>query len=219
MSHITHRLVFVALCALSLVLLFAASAPHSLARSDESSATDQPAEEAIAIFAGGCFWCMEPPFDKLPGVLSTTSGYIGGHVVNPTYKQVSSGRSGHIEAVEVRYDPSKVSYSQLLEVFWRNIDPLAVNRQFCDGGPQYRSALFPRDPAQRAEAEASLKTLADSGRFDAPIATEILDATTFYPAEDYHQDYYLKNPVRYRYYRYSCGRDARLEALWGEAKH
>ena len=139
--------------------------------------------------------------------------------MNPTYKQVSSGRSGHIEAVEVRYDPSKVSYAQLLDVFWRNIDPLAVNRQFCDSGPQYRSALFPIGSTQRAEAEASLKALAASGRFAAPIATEILDATTFYPAEDYHQDYYLKNPVRYRYYRYSCGRDARLEALWGKAEH
>ncbi|MCK7593625.1 peptide-methionine (S)-S-oxide reductase MsrA [Pseudomarimonas salicorniae] len=217
MNRTFHRLLFAALCAVSLAALFAGAWSPSAARgsSDEAAASQG---EARAIFAGGCFWCMEPPYDKLDGVLSTTSGYIGGHVENPTYEQVSSGRSGHIEAVEVRYDPTKISYARLLEVFWRNIDPVAVNRQFCDGGPQYRSAIFPLDAGQRTAAEASLKALAESGRFDAPIATEILDATRFYPAEDYHQDYYIKNPVRYRYYRYACGRDARLEALWGKAE-
>lgn len=174
------------------------------------------ADEGVAIFAGGCFWCMEPPYDKLDGVLATTSGYIGGPTANPTYEQVSSGRSGHIEAIEVRYDPTKVDYAKLLEVFWRNIDPVAVNRQFCDSGPQYRSAIFPRTTEQQRLAEASLKALSDSVRFDRPIATEIIPATTFYPAEDYHQDYYQKNPIRYRYYRSSCGRDRRLQELWGK---
>jgi peptide-methionine (S)-S-oxide reductase len=175
------------------------------------------ADEGIAIFAGGCFWCMEPPYDKLDGVLSTTSGYIGGQIANPTYEQVSSGRSGHIEAIEIRYDPKKVDYAKLLDVFWRNIDPVAVNRQFCDAGAQYRSAIFPRNAEQRRLAEASLKALSDSGRFDRPIATEILPAATFYAAEDYHQDYYQKNPIRYRYYRSSCGRDRRLSELWGDS--
>jgi len=174
------------------------------------------AEEGIAIFAGGCFWCMEPPYDKLDGVLSTTSGYIGGSEQNPTYQQVAGGKTGHIEAIEVRFDPKRIDYATLLDVFWRNIDPVAVNRQFCDSGPQYRSAIFPRDAAQRELAEASLRRLAESGRFDRPIATEILPATTFWPAEEYHQDYYLKNPIRYRYYRSSCGRDRRLKELWGE---
>jgi peptide-methionine (S)-S-oxide reductase len=178
----------------------------------------EPAAEAvgIAIFAGGCFWCMEPPFDKLDGVLSTTSGYIGGSERNPSYQQVASGQTGHIEAVEIRYDPQRIDYATLLAVFWRNIDPLAVNRQFCDAGPQYRSAIFPRDAEQRRLARESLRALAESGRFDRPIATEILPATIFWPAEDYHQDYYLKNPIRYRYYRASCGRDRRLRELWGE---
>jgi peptide-methionine (S)-S-oxide reductase len=175
------------------------------------------ADEGIAVFAGGCFWCMEPPYDKLDGVLSTTSGYIGGTAPNPTYEQVSSGRSGHIEAIEIRYDPNKIDYAKLLAVFWRNIDPVAVNRQFCDAGPQYRSAIFPRTAEQRRLAEASLKDLSDSARFDRPIATEIIPATTFYPAEDYHQDYYQKNPIRYRYYRGSCGRDRRLAELWGDS--
>jgi len=173
------------------------------------------ASEAVAIFAGGCFWCMEPPFDALPGVVSTTSGYVGGHTRNPSYQEVSAGGTGHAEAVAVRYDPARVSYAQLLEVFWHNVDPLAVDRQFCDVGSQYRSAIFYLDEDQRREAEASLKALVDSHRFDAPIATRIEAAGDFYPAEDYHQDYYKKNPIRYRYYRYHCGRDRRLESLWG----
>lgn len=171
--------------------------------------------EAVAIFGGGCFWCMEPPFDKLDGVIATTSGYIGGHVPNPSYEQVSRGDSGHVEVVAVRFDPGVVSYAALLDVFWRNVDPVAVNRQFCDAGPQYRSAIFVLDDEQRRLAEESRQALASSWRFNRPIATEILEATTFYAAEDYHQDYYIKNPIRYRYYRSGCGRDRRLKEIWG----
>ncbi len=170
---------------------------------------------AEAIFAGGCFWCMEPPYDQLPGVLSTTSGYIGGHQANPTYEQVSAGSTGHAEAVLVRYDPRQVSYARLLEVFWRNVDPLTANAQFCDRGSQYRSAIFYLDAEQQRLAEASKQQLATSGRFRQPIVTEVAAAGTFYPAEAYHQDYYQRNPLRYKYYRYGCGRDRRLEALWG----
>jgi peptide-methionine (S)-S-oxide reductase len=173
-------------------------------------------ETASAIFAGGCFWCMEPPFDDLPGVLETTSGYIGGQVRNPSYEQVVTGRTGHTEAVRVVYDPSQVDYATLLYVFWRNIDPLTANRQFCDGGNQYRSGIFYLDAAQREQAEASLEALRASGRFTAPIVTELTQAGPFYPAEDYHQDYYEKNPLRYKYYRYGCGRDQRLRELWGD---
>ncbi len=174
------------------------------------------AATAKAPFAGGCFWCVESDFDKVPGVVSTTSGYMGGQTKNPTYEQVSAGGTGHAEVVQVEYDPKKVSYAQLLQVFWRNVDPLTPNAQFCDHGPQYRSALFVADAEQRRLAEESLKALRDSKRFDKPIVTEILPAGEFYPAEEYHQDYYRKNPLRYRYYRYSCGRDARLEELWGK---
>lgn len=172
---------------------------------------------AKATFAGGCFWCMEPPFDQLEGVVSTTSGYIGGHLENPTYEQVSAGKTGHTEALQILYDPSKVSYAKLLEVFWHNIDPLAVNRQFCDKGSQYRSAIFYHNPEQQRLAEKSKTQLAQSGRFDRPIATEIKPATTFYTAEEYHQNYYQKNPIRYKLYRFGCGRDQRLQELWEEA--
>jgi peptide-methionine (S)-S-oxide reductase len=171
---------------------------------------------AVAVFAGGCFWCTEADFDKVPGVLSTTSGYIGGHLENPSYEQVSAGRSGHIEAVQVRYDPGKTSYAKLLEAYWPTIDPLTANAQFCDHGPQYRSAIFYATPEEQALAEASKAALQASGRFSQPIVTEILPATTFYPAEDYHQDYYQRNPLRYAYYRNGCGRDKRLEQLWGK---
>ena len=177
----------------------------------------QGGNTATALFAGGCFWCMEPPYDKLPGVISTTSGYTAGRTPNPSYEQVSSGGTGHVEAVKVVYDPSKVSYAQLLEVFWRNIDPTVLNRQFCDVGDMYRSGIYPADEQQRQLAEASKKALQDSGRFPGGIATEIEPASTFYPAEDYHQDYYLKNPVRYKFYRFNCGRDQRLSELWGKA--
>ena len=171
---------------------------------------------AVATFAGGCFWCMEPPFDKLDGVLSTISGYTGGTVQRPTYEQVSAGRTGHAEAVQVTYDPSKVTYEKLLDVFWHNIDPTVKDRQFCDIGSQYRSAIFVHDAEQRRMAEGSKSALQRSKPFKGDVVTEIVDAGAFHPAEEYHQDYYLKNPVRYRYYRTGCGRDARLRELWGE---
>ena len=170
-----------------------------------------------AIFAGGCFWCMEPPFDKLDGVVSTTSGSTGGRLVNPTYEQVSAGGTGHAESVEIVFDPSRVSYEKLLDVYWHNIDPTTPNRQFCDSGNQYRSAIFYVDDAQRLAAEKSKRDLETSGKLHAPIVTEIVRAQTFYPAEEYHQDYYQKNPIRYRFYRSGCGRDRRLEEIWGEA--
>jgi methionine-S-sulfoxide reductase len=172
--------------------------------------------EAAAIFAGGCFWCMEPPYDKLDGVIATTSGYTGGTKVDPTYKEVSAGGTGHAEAVQITYDPTKVSYEQLLEVFWHNVDPLDAGGQFCDRGASYRTGIFVRDEEQRRLAEASKQALADSGRFEQPIVTEIVAAGPFYPAEDYHQDYYEKNPVRYKFYRWNCGRDARLAQLWDD---
>jgi peptide-methionine (S)-S-oxide reductase len=174
----------------------------------------EPRRTAIATFAGGCFWCVEADFDKVDGVISTTSGYTGGHTVNPSYEQVSHGGTGHAESVEIVYDPAKVSYNKLLDVFWHNIDPLAKDRQFCDHGDQYRSAIFYRGEEQRALAEASKAAV--EKRFKRPIATQIAPAGPFYKAEDYHQDYYMKNPVRYKFYRFNCGRDARLEELWGK---
>ena len=170
-------------------------------------------ELAKATFAGGCFWCMEPPFDALDGVVSTTSGYTGGHTANPTYEQVSAGKTGHAEAVEIVYDPRKVTYTRLLEVFWRNIDPLTANAQFCDTGNQYRAVIFVHDATQRRLAEASKDAVAQ--RLQKAIVTEITAASQFWPAEEYHQDYYKKNPIRYKFYRTSCGRDRRLEAIWG----
>ena len=175
-------------------------------------AQDQP-KTATAVFAGGCFWCMEPPFDKLEGVLSTISGYAGGTVVNPTYEQVSAGRTGHIEVLKVEYDPAKVTYDTLLDVFWRQVDPFDAGGQFCDRGKQYGTAIFAGSDEERKKAEASKDDVAK--RLNKPVVTPVLPAATFYPAEDYHQDYYKKNPVRYQYYRYSCGRDKRLEQVWG----
>jgi peptide-methionine (S)-S-oxide reductase len=177
----------------------------------------QPSDPATAtaIFAGGCFWCMEPPFDALPGVISTTSGYTSGHTVDPTYKEVSAGRTGHTEAVKIVYDPAKVSYGKLLQVFWRNHDPLTANAQFCDRGSQYRAGIYYGSDQEKAQAEASKAELEKSGRFKSRITTEIVAQTTFYPAEDYHQDYYLNNPIRYKIYRGGCGRDSRLRELWG----
>lgn len=160
---------------------------------------------------------MEPPFEKLPGVLSVTSGYTGGQKKNPTYEEVSAGVTGHAEAVQVAYDPARVSYDQLLEVFWRNVDPTQPNGQFCDRGTQYRTAIYYHDEAQKAAAAAAHRKLQASGRFQKPIVTELTAFTVFYPAEDYHQDFYKKSPVRYTTYRAGCGRDARLEELWGEA--
>jgi peptide-methionine (S)-S-oxide reductase len=174
---------------------------------------------AKATFAGGCFWCMEPPFDKLNGVVSTTSGYTGGEKVDPSYEEVSSGGTGHAESVEVLYDPAKVSYEQLLDVFWHNIDPTVRDRQFCDTGHQYRTAIFYHDETQKRLAEQSKAALEKSKPFKEEIVTEIVPAGRFYPAEEYHQDYYKKNPVRYKFYRYNCGRDSRLEQLWGKASH
>ncbi len=177
------------------------------------------ANTAKATFAGGCFWCVESDFDRVPGVLSTTSGYIGGTVANPTYNQVSAKTTGHAEAVEIVFDPAKVSYEQLLNVFWRSIDPTTVDRQFCDAGNPYRTAIFAHGPQQLAAAQASKAALEKNKPFREPIVTQVQPATTFYPAEDYHQDYYKKNPVRYNYYRTSCGRDSRLKELWGKAAH
>ena len=185
--------------------------------------TSQPAANKLAtesaIFAGGCFWCMEPPFDKLAGVISTTSGYTGGKLANPGYEQVSAGGTGHAEAVKVVFDPAKVSYKKLLDVYWHNVDPFVVNQQFCDHGDQYRTAIFTSGPEQLRLAEESKHELEASGRFDKPIVTGIVPASTFYPAEGYHQGYYQKNPVRYKLYRYNCGRDARLEQIWGSPVH
>jgi len=170
---------------------------------------------ATATFAGGCFWCMEPPYDKLPGVKDTISGYTGGRIRNPTYEQVSSGGTGHYEAVQIRYDPKKVTFEKLLEVFWMNIDPHDGAGQFCDRGEQYRSAIFFHDEEQRRLAEDSKRQLEASGKLKRPIATVILPAATFYRAEEYHQNYYQENPVRYKLYRYGCGRDRRLKEIWG----
>jgi peptide-methionine (S)-S-oxide reductase len=173
-----------------------------------------PPKPAIATFAGGCFWCVEADFDKVEGVLGTTSGYIGGHTPDPSYEQVVRGNTGHAEAVEIAFDPAKVSYQKLLEVFWHNVDPLAENRQFCDRGEQYRSAIFYHNDAQRRLAEAA-KTKVEARFKPQPVHTQIVAAATFYKAEEYHQDYYLKNPIRYKFYRLNCGRDGRLEELWG----
>ncbi|MBI1195180.1 MAG: peptide-methionine (S)-S-oxide reductase MsrA [Gammaproteobacteria bacterium] len=172
-----------------------------------------------AIFAGGCFWCLESDMDSLPGVVETISGYTGGHKDNPTYKEVSAGGTGHAESVKVTFDPSRISYDQLLDAFWRFIDPTTRDAQFCDHGHQYRTAIFYMNDAQKAAAERSLAQLEETKPFKDPIVTEITPAAKFYPAEDYHQNYYKKNPLRYRFYRYSCGRDSRLEALWSQAPH
>ena len=198
-----------AVLSLSMILALAAGVAYAASQSTGG------AETAKATFAGGCFWCMEPPFDKLDGVISTISGYAGGKKKNPTYEEVSAGNTGHAEVVQITYDPKKITYEKLLEVFWRNVDPLTPNRQFCDIGSQYRTAIFYHDETQKRLAEESKKALGK--RFKEPIVTEIVAASEFYPAEDYHQDYYTKNPLRYKYYRYNCGRDQRLEALWGPA--
>lgn len=193
--------------ALAAAVLLASAATGALAQSTTARST----------FAGGCFWCVEEAFDKVPGVVSTTSGYIGGHKKNPTYEEVSAGTTGHTEAVEVAYDPKKVTYEKLLEVFWKNHDPTANNRQFCDTGTQYRPAIFWHDEAQRKAAEASRAAIEKTKKFPDRIITPIERATEFWPAESYHQDYHLKNPVRYKFYATNCGRYARLAELWGSA--
>lgn len=181
--------------------------------------TGQPQTQSVnlakATFAGGCFWCMQPAFDGLPGVASTQVGYTGGEKKNPTYEEVSAGGTGHAEAIEVTYDPAKVTYRKLLDVFWHNIDPTATDRQFCDAGQQYRAAIFFHDAQQEREAIESKAELEKSRPFKVSVVTAIVPASTFWPAEEYHQKYYLKSPVRYRFYRYGCGRDHRLRELWG----
>ncbi len=186
--------------------------PLLLAACSDAPAAPQAQGKAVAVFAGGCFWCTEADFDKMPGVLATTSGYTGGSVAKPTYEQVSAGGTGHIEAVQVVYDPRRISYAQLTERFFRTVDPLDAGGQFCDRGESYRTALFVT-PEQRAAAHSAKAKAAAQLR--KPVATQILPAATFYPAEGYHQDYYKKNPVKYRYYRWRCGRDARLKEVWG----
>ena len=192
---------------------------------ESQPATTQPASTgatspaktngATATFAGGCFWCMQPPFDDLNGVVSTAVGYMGGHVDNPTYEQVCSGTTGHAEAIQIVYDPQRVSYDQLLDIFWRSIDPTTLNRQFADAGTQYRTAIFYHDDQQKQAAEASKKKLDDSGKFDAPIVTAISPASVFYRAQDYHQKYYVKCPIRYQSYKKGSGRQGYLEDTWG----
>jgi len=191
------------------VLPFRASTP--------AAAQQARAKTETTAFAGGCFWCMEGVFDHLPGVVSVTSGYIGGHTVNPTYEQVSEGGTGHAEAVQVVFDPSRISYARLLDAYWHNVDPVTPNAQFCDHGSQYRSAIFANGQEQLRQALASKAALEASHRFKQPIVTQVVTATRFYPAEEYHQHYYKKNPARYSYYRWSCGRDRRLHELWGDA--
>lgn len=205
-----------ALAGLAFVTLMALPVFTSSVHAQSAAAPAPAGSTARAIFAGGCFWCVEADFDKVPGVLSTTSGYIGGSVANPSYEQVAAKSTGHAEAVEIVYDPTRVSYDQLLAHFWRTIDPTTQDRQFCDVGSPYRTAIFAVDGAQLAAARKSLDALEKSKPFKEPIVTQIVMAGPFYKAEDYHQDYYKKNPVRYKYYRTSCGRDARLEQLWGK---
>ncbi|HUG53963.1 MAG TPA: peptide-methionine (S)-S-oxide reductase MsrA [Vicinamibacteria bacterium] len=192
------------------------SSPAASPGGPSPSTPNAPAARAKATFAGGCFWCMEGPFDTIPGVVSTTSGYIGGGVKNPTYEQVSAGITGHAEAVEIVYDPGKVTYQQLLDVFWRNVDPTDGGGQFCDRGTQYRTGIFFHGEEQRVLAERSRQALQAGKKKDA-IVTQIVPATAFYPAEEYHQDYYTKNPLRYKFYRLNCGRDQRLRDLWGDS--
>ena len=195
----------------TLAVLMALSASAVAAEAPAS----KPAATATAIFAGGCFWCTESDFEKLKGVIGAESGYTAGKQANPTYEQVSAGSTGHAEAVRVTYDPSRVSYAQLVDYFWHTIDPTVKDKQFCDSGTQYRSGIYWQNEAERTIAENSRNALVSSGKFK-EIHTEIAAATVFYPAEDYHQDYYKKNPIRYAYYRSGCGRDNRLEQIWGK---
>lgn len=203
--------------AAALLLLCATLIGAPACSAEPAGEVEVPEGAAKATFAGGCFWCMEPPFDKIEGVFATISGYSGGAEEDPTYEQVSAGRTGHAEVVQVLYDPAKVTYEQLLEVFWRNIDPLTEDRQFCDWGAQYRTGIFFHDEDQARLAEASKKRLEESGRLEGPIVTEITAFTAFYPAEEYHQDFYKKNPAHYKRYRAGCGRDETLRRIWGEA--
>lgn len=204
------------LAVLAVLVISAAGAVKAEPMTKETDKKEQG--ESRATFAGGCFWCMEPPFDQLKGVTATIPGYTGGKKKNPTYEEVSAGVTGHTEAVQVVYDPAQVTYQQLLEVFWRNVDPTVEDRQFVDVGSQYRTGIFTHDDQQKNLAEASKDALAKSGRFDKPLVTEITPLTDFYPAEDYHMDYYLKNPLHYKRYRRGSGRDQYLEKTWGDDK-
>jgi peptide-methionine (S)-S-oxide reductase len=206
------RLLMIACAAMTAMVFF--SSKSSAAGSGKPPIASQTAK---ATFAGGCFWCLEPPYEGLDGIVSVTVGYAGGTKKNPTYEEVSSGSTGHAESIEIVYNPSKISYAKLLDIFWRNIDPTVKDRQFCDVGAQYRSAIFYHDEEQKKLAEQTKGEIEVSKRVQGPIYTEILPAGTFYPAEDYHQKYYKKNPVRYKYYRWNCGRDQRLKELWGES--
>jgi peptide-methionine (S)-S-oxide reductase len=198
--------------------LFLTSASGLLAQERSQAAPPPASGLKVATFAAGCFWCVEPPYDKLEGVVSTTSGYTQGTTVGPTYEEVSAGGTGHTEAVQVVYDPAKVTYPQLLEVFWRNVDPLDASGQFCDRGDQYRPGIYTHDEEQKRLAEESKAKLKASKRFKQPIVVEVKPATAFFVAEAYHQNYYVTNAVKYKFYRWNCGRDARLEELWGKAE-
>jgi len=203
--------------ALALSVLSLAAAPNAIAASDGKT---MPAKgEAVATFAGGCFWCVESDFDYVPGVTRTISGYTGGLLKDPTYHQVGSGTTGHVEAVQIYFDPSKTSYEKLLEVFWHSVDPTDDGGQFCDRGNTYVTAIFANTPEQKKLAEESRARLMKSGVLKQPIVTPVRTAGPFYPAEGYHQDYYKKNPLRYKFYRFSCGRDARIKELWGADAH
>ena len=197
------------------VIILLSMTPMNFADNESKNPPAGPAKPAKATFAGGCFWCMEPPFEKLKGVLSVTAGYTGGTEPHPTYEQVSSGKTGHAESIQVVYDPSAISYEQLLDVFWMNVDPTTPNAQFADHGRQYRTAIFYHPEEQRRLAEVSKAHLERSGKFTSPIVTEVTSASTFYPAEEYHQDYYKKNAIRYQLYRVGSGRDRYLKKLWG----
>ncbi|MDA3948687.1 MAG: peptide-methionine (S)-S-oxide reductase MsrA [Spirochaeta sp.] len=198
-----------------IVFFLLATAATAFAQQPAFDMGDVPEGHAVAILAGGCFWCMEPPYDKMDGVVETISGYTGGSVANPTYRQVVRNNTGHYEAILLVYDPDTVSYEELLDTFWVNVDPLDAGGQFCDRGDSYRTGIFALDAKQRRAAEQSIRELDESDRLRFPVVTEVMDADTFYVAEEYHQDYYRKNPLRYRTYRTGCGRDARLRQLWG----
>ena len=201
---------FTSLVAVSLLLAVASRTTVAAGADDEL---------AVATFAGGCFWCVESDFDTVPGVVETISGYTGGTADDPTYKQVTAGGTGHREAVQIRYDPKQVSYERLLHIFWRSVDPTDGGGQFCDRGESYQSAIFAGNEEERRLAEASKEALEQSMVLDARVVTPVETAGEFYPAEDYHQDYYTKNPFRYRYYRFACGRDSRVQQVWGKQAH
>jgi peptide-methionine (S)-S-oxide reductase len=207
----------------AITLVAAIGAAFALCRGPASAQAPAPAEKPqvteIATFAGGCFWCVESDFDKVDGVISTISGFMGGTTANPSYHEVSAGGTGHREVVQITFDPAKVSYKALVEHFWRTIDPYDAGGQFCDRGESYTTAIFAHTPEQKKIAEESKAELEKNGPLKQPIATVVRDAGPFTAAEDYHQDFYKKNPARYKFYRYGCGRDARVESIWGKAAH